>query len=102
MACLTTAIPLAHIFGDFMRKDIVGEDKMSNSTGLLVTLGVSAALANLGFMGIAAMLEPVLLMLCPALIVLCIVNSIEKLYNINLNRGPVYVTFGLSTIRLFV
>lgn len=102
MACLTTAIPLAHIFGDFMRKDIVGEDKMSNVVGLVITLGVSAGLANLGFMGIADMLEPLLLMLCPALIVLCIVNSIEKLYNVTLNRGPVYLTLGVSTIKLFV
>lgn len=102
MACLTTAIPLTHIFGEFLRQDIIGEDRMPRSAALLLTLGVSASLANLGFMGIASMLEPVLLMLCPALIVLCVVNSLEKLYQINLNRGPVYVTFGLSTLKLFV
>lgn len=102
MACLTTAIPLTHIFGDFLRKDILGEKRISDVTALVVTLAVSAGLANLGFMGIASMLEPLLLMLCPALIVLCVVNSLEKLYNINLNRGPVYVTLGVSTIKLFV
>lgn len=102
MACLTTAIPLTHIFAEFLRKDLVGENRLGNIPALIITLLISAGLANLGFMGIADLLEPLLLMLCPALIVLCFVNSAEKLYQVNVNRGPVYVTLGLSTLRFFV
>lgn len=100
MACMTTAIPLTRIFADFLQKDLIGEERLPNLVALLVTLAISGSLANLGFMGITEMLEPVLHLLCPALIVLCIVNSTAKLYQMDVNRTPVFVTLGLSTLKM--
>lgn len=101
MACLTTAIPLTRIFSDFLRQDLIGEERLPPLAALVVTLAISGSLANLGFMGITEMLEPLLHLLCPALIVLCVVNSVAKLYEMDVNRTPVFLVFGLSTLKMF-
>lgn len=97
MACLTTAIPLTSICADYIREDLMG-GKGGNLLPIVITLGISAVIANLGFMGIAGMLSPALHILCPGLIVLSILNIIYKLYEVRLSKAPVYVTFALSAI----
>lgn len=79
MVCLTTAIPLTAIAADYFKKDIF-QNKVGDTIPLAITLVISLGLANLGFMGIANMLEPVLQTMCPILIVLCIYNIYVKLY----------------------
>lgn len=97
MACLTTAIPLVSIFGKYM-----GEELLKGNWGqifpLAATLAISAAVANLGFMGIAQMLSPVLQMLCPGLIMLSILNIMHQLFEVRVPRTPVFATFALSTL----
>lgn len=97
MACLTTAIPLVTIFANYMREDLL-QGKGGNLMPLVATLGISVALANAGFMGIAAMLSPILQILCPGLIVLSIFNIFHKLFETRVPKLPVFATFAISTL----
>lgn len=97
MACLTTAIPLVSIFADYMKKDLFRE-KGGNVMPLLLTLAISSLIANLGFMGIANMLSPILQVLCPGLIVLSVLNIMHKLFETRVPRIPVFATFAISTL----
>lgn len=97
MACLTTAIPLVSIFAEYMKKDLSG-DRLGNGVALVSTLVISSLIANLGFMGIANMLSPILQIICPGLIVLSLQNIFHKLYETRVPRLPVFATFAFSTL----
>ncbi|HEV8052830.1 MAG TPA: branched-chain amino acid transport system II carrier protein, partial [Parachlamydiaceae bacterium] len=97
MACLTTAIPLVSIFANYMREDLL-QGKGGTLLPLVATLAISIVLANVGFMGIAAMLSPVLQILCPGLIVLSIFNIFHKLMETRVPKLPVFATFAVSVL----
>lgn len=97
MACLTTAIPLVSIFATYMKEDLMG-GKGGVILPILATLAISVLLANAGFMGIAAMLSPILQILCPGLIVLSIFNIFHKLFETRVPKLPVFATFGFSIL----
>ena len=97
MACLTTAIPLVSIFANYLREDLLG-GRGGQLMPLLASLGISVVLANIGFMGIAAMLSPVLQILCPGLIVLSVFNILHKLFETRVPRVPVFATFAASVL----
>jgi len=84
LACLTTAISLAAVFSQYLQKDLLG-GKVNEGVSLLITLGVTAALANLGFSGIVKLWGPILEALYPVLIILCVFNIYKK-------RGSVEVS----------
>lgn len=95
MACLTTAIPIAIISADYIHKDFM-RSKGSFNTAIIISLGLAMGIANLGFMGIANMLSPILQILCPGLIILCILNILHKLYEMRMRKMPVYAAFAIS------
>lgn len=95
LACLTTAIALSSVSAEFIHEDLTFE-KSSYSFSLLITLIISYFVSTLNFTGIVAVLEPILELCYPALILLCILNILHKLYNVNVVRAPVYCVFGLS------
>lgn len=97
MACLTTAIPLTSIFAGYFKEDIL-KGKGGALMPLLLTLTLSSLIANLGFMGIAGMLGPILQILCPGLIMLSVLNIAHKLFETRVPRIPVFATFALSMI----
>ncbi len=97
MACLTTAIPLTTICADYIHEDLLHK-KGGIMIPLGLTLGISIAIANMGFMGIANMLSPILHILCPGLIVLSVLNIIHKLYEIRTTKTPVFATFAVSAL----
>lgn len=97
MACLTTAIPLVSIFANYMKEDLLG-GKGGTMLPLIATLTISVILANAGFMGIAAILSPILQILCPGLIVLSIFSIFHKLFETRVPRLPVFATFAVSTL----
>ncbi|MCH9627290.1 MAG: Branched-chain amino acid transport system 2 carrier protein [Chlamydiales bacterium] len=101
LSCLTTAIPISLISSEYIHSHFLKE-KGSLTTPLLISLGLSAIVANLGFMGIAAMLEPVLQIICPGLILLCIFNILHKLYEMRMRRTPIFTAFALSLFSYFV
>lgn len=97
MACLTTAIPLVSIFAEYLKKDLL-MNRIGSGAALVSTLVISSLIANMGFMGIANMLSPVLQILCPGLIVLSLLNIFHKLYETRVPRLPVFATFAFSTL----
>ncbi len=97
MTCLTSAIPLVSICANYIREDIL-QKRVGILLPLLVTLLISSLIANLGFMGIAGMLSPILQILCPGLIMLSLLNIAHKLYETHVPRIPVFATFAISTI----
>lgn len=101
MACLTTAIPIVAICADYIQQDLLPVNK-GPLLPLGITLLISIAVANLGFIGIANMLSPVLNILCPSLIVLSISNIVNKLYEIRTRKTPIFLTFALSTVNYFI
>lgn len=101
LSCLTTAIPISIISADYIHKDLL-KGKGSLYIATIISLGISAAMANIGFMGIAKFLSPILNILCPGLIILSILNIFHKLYEMRMRKMPVYLAFALSTISYLV
>lgn len=101
LSCLTTAIPISAISASYIHEDLFGKKgSLALATG--ISLGLSALVANIGFMGIAGMLSPILQILCPGLIILSILNILHKLYEMRMQRIPVFAAFALSTIGYLV
>ena len=101
MACLTTAIPIAIISGEYIHKDFM-RSKGSVNVAILIALGLSMVIANLGFMGIANMLSPILQILCPGLIILSVLTILHKLYELRMRRSPVFAAFAISFVSYLV
>lgn len=78
-ACLTTEIALTAVFAEFLHETLFKE-KFSYQVSLLLTLGLSFLVSTLQFEGISSFLVPILQIFYPALIVLCILNVLHKLY----------------------
>ena len=96
LACLTTAISLAAVFSDYLQKDLLS-GKVSPNVSLALTLGATAAMANLGFSGIMKLMGPVLEILYPALIALCVVNIAYSLYHVKTVKAPVFFVLGFAS-----
>jgi LIVCS family branched-chain amino acid:cation transporter len=77
LACLTTAISLSAVFSNYLRDDL-SKGRLGNGASLLLTLGMTSLLANLGFSGIVKLWGPILDVLYPVLIALCIYNIISS------------------------
>jgi branched-chain amino acid:cation transporter, LIVCS family len=101
MACLTTAIPITAICSEYIQEDLLPVNK-GTLLPIGITLGISIAVANLGFIGIAKMLSPALEILCPCLIVLSLLNIVNKMYDIPTRKWPVFMTLGLSIANFFI
>ena len=95
MACLTTVISLASVFSNYLRQDLL-RNKTGVALPLAFTVLVMAAFANLGFTGIVRFLGPLLEILYPALIVLCLLNIAHNIYCVKSIRTPVFLTLGLG------
>jgi len=98
LACLTTAISLAVVFTEYLRKDLFRE-RLSPVVSLIVALGATAAITNLGFSGILKLLGPILEILYPGLIVLCLLNIAHRLYEVKPVRAPVFIALGLAALE---
>jgi branched-chain amino acid:cation transporter, LIVCS family len=101
LACLTTAIPIAVISAEYIHRDFMRK-KGSINFAIAISLGLSMLVANLGFMGIATMLAPILQILCPGLIILSILNILHKLYEMPMRRLPVFAAFGISLVSYVI
>jgi LIVCS family branched-chain amino acid:cation transporter len=95
LACLTTAISLSLIFSEYVRKNLCFET-ISPAAALSATLLITGAIANLGFSGIIQFIGPVLSVLYPALIVLCLLNIAHALYRVQTLQAPVFFTLGFA------
>lgn len=73
IACLTTAIALTTVFANYLATELLG-GKIKYHHALVMTVAVNLAMTNLGFNGIAHIVEPVVFVCYPALIVLSLAN----------------------------
>ena len=91
LACLTTAVILAALFAEFLRKDICKE-KIGNKTSLAITLLIAFVISTLQFSGIMRFLGPVIEMIYPALIMLAIVNVVHRTWGFKNSHWPTTLT----------
>ena len=101
LACLTTAITLVAVFAEFAENEFF-KKRVGYTSSLLITLILSFAFSNLGFMGIIKMSEPILLICYPVLIVLTLLNIANKLFGLKMVKTPVVITFVVSAITYFL
>ena len=101
MACLTTAIALSTVFAEFIHKDLA-KNKISYISALLISLLATYFMSTLNFGGIMAFLAPVLQICYPALITLCCVNILNKLYDFSYIKLPVFTVFAGSLVLYFI
>ncbi len=90
LACLTTAVVLASLFADFLRKDLC-KDRLGRSQAMCVTLLIAFFISTLEFAGIARFIVPILEIIYPALIVLSALNIGHKLWGWTLVKTPVFL-----------
>lgn len=96
-ACLTTAVILASLFADFLRKEVT-QDKISNATALITTLSIAFFVSTLEFSGIAKILGPILETIYPAMIVLTLLSIFHKLWGWTTVRMPIAIAFILKLL----
>ncbi len=90
LACLTTALVLASLFADFLKKEVT-KDKINNSLAIGTTLAIAFFTSTLEFSGIARIIGPILEAIYPALIVLTILSILHKLWGWNMIRVPIAI-----------
>ena len=101
LACLTTALTLAVVFAEFIQNELF-KNKLNYRSSLLITLILTFAMSNLGFMGIIKFSTPILLIIYPVLIVLTLANLANKLFGFKFVKTPVIFSFIVSVIWYFV
>jgi len=96
MACLTTAIALTAVFAEYLRREIF-RSHIPYRFALAITVVAVFAMSNLGFSGIARVIEPIVVLFYPALIVLSLANIAYKLWGFKYIKT---VTFGAFAATL--
>ncbi len=91
LTCLTTAMALTTVFAEYLHQEIVG-GRLSYTTSLAMTVATTCFMTNLGFSGLMAFIEPIIVVCYPGLIVLALVNLAHKLFGFTHVRIPVLTT----------
>ena len=92
LACFTTAIVLASLYADFLRKE-VSNKRISQATALIATLAIAFVTSTLEFSGISKIIGPILVVCYPALIVLAVLSILQKLWGWKHLRMPTAIAF---------
>lgn len=97
LACLTTAISLAVVSAEFFKRDVFFH-KLSYVQCLVITMVITLLFSLMGFSGIMRLVLPVLMVICPAVITLVVVNALNYFFGYKYIKVPVYSVFALSLI----
>ena len=76
-ACIATAIALADVCSIYLHEEVFNQ-KISYHLCLTIIILITYCMSNLGFQGILNFSIPILNIIYPALIVLCIFNILHK------------------------
>lgn len=87
IATLTTAIALATVFADFISQDVC-KGRLSYPVALSCTMAIAFCVSTLEFSGIVSMLAPIVQMMYPVLLILCLVNIGIKLWRYDPAQAP--------------
>ncbi len=97
-ACIATALALADVCSIYLHEEVFNK-RISYHLCLTLIILVTYCMTNLGFQGILNFSVPILHIIYPALIVLCIFNILHKFKGIKLVKLPVLFTI-LTTATL--
>jgi len=95
LACITTAMALSVVFADYLKEDL-SNSRIGYVPCLVATLVIAGLISLMDFNAIITMLAPVLELFYPALMMLCVVNILYKLYGFKPVKVPVFTVFFLS------
>lgn len=95
LACLTTAISLAVVSAEFFRREVFF-NKLSYVNCLVVTVGISFVFSLLGFSGIMQLVLPILMVLCPSVIVLALLNALNYFFGWKHIKAPFFLVLLIS------
>jgi LIVCS family branched-chain amino acid:cation transporter len=95
LACLTTAISLAVVSAEFFKREIF-RNKVNYVSSLSLVMIISLVFSLLGFDGIMSLVIPILMVMCPAVITLIIVNALNFFWGFKYIQAPVYSVFLIS------
>lgn len=101
MACFTTEITLAQVFGTYLSEELF-RGKLGYRPCLALTLALSFVVSLMGFSQIVAIFKPIIFALYPSFIVLSLVNLAHKLWGFKPVKTPVLVTFLITLIVDYV
>lgn len=97
LACLTTAISLAVVSAEFFKKEVFF-NRLSYKNCLIITMIITWLFSLLGFNGIMAIILPILMVVCPAVIMLVLLNALNYFYGWKYIKIPVYLVFMISLL----
>lgn len=88
VACIATALALADVASDYLHEEVF-HHKVSYRQCLTLVMIVTYLMSNLGFQGILSVSVPILSVIYPALIALCVFNILYKWKGIKIVKLPV-------------
>jgi LIVCS family branched-chain amino acid:cation transporter len=97
ITCLTTAIALTTVFADYLAHELT-KSRIRYTHALLITTVITFAMSNLGFEGIMNFVEPIIIVLYPALIVLCLANIAHKAFGFKYIKIVVFTALFASLV----
>jgi branched-chain amino acid:cation transporter, LIVCS family len=92
VACITTTIALTAVFADYLTHEVF-LGRINYRYALLLTVVTTFAMANLGFAGVAHVIEPFAILCYPALITLSLANIAHVLWGFTYIRAVTFLTF---------
>ncbi len=95
LTCLTTAIALTVVSAEFLQKRVT-KGRISYEWSLVVTLVVTVFVSTLEFTGIVRLLAPMLQIIYPSLLILCLFNTFHKTLDYKPVKLPVFTTLSLA------
>jgi branched-chain amino acid:cation transporter, LIVCS family len=98
VACITTTIALTAVFADFLTHEVF-LGRINYRYALLLTVVVTFAMANLGFAGVAHIIEPFAVLCYPALIALSLANIAHLLWGFRYIKTLTFTTF-IATVLI--
>lgn len=90
-ACIATALALVDVCSIYLHEEVFKE-KIPSLACLSLVVIITYLMSNLGFQGILKFSIPILQVIYPALIVLCIFNILHKWVGIKMVKLPVFLT----------
>jgi LIVCS family branched-chain amino acid:cation transporter len=100
-ACIATALALADVCSIYLHKEVFNQ-KISYRFCLTIIIFITYCISNVGFQGILNFSAPILNIIYPALIVLCIFNILHKTKGIKMVKLPVLLTILITTGFLYI
>ncbi|MCI5053129.1 MAG: branched-chain amino acid transport system II carrier protein [Simkaniaceae bacterium] len=101
LSTLTTAIALTVVGSDFLRVDVC-KNKIPHWLSLVVILGITVWVSMYEFSGIVAFLSPLLQLMYPSLLFLCVLNLLYKLFDFKPVKWPFYIVFAITVVLRFI